>query len=84
MPFNDLSISLSFKETFSISSVHLNWLTSSIYEVNMNGEQKVIFYKKGMTPADITLRNNKLIIPDMFNHQVIIYDTKTKKESCIK
>lgn len=61
-----------------------DWLTSSIYEVNMNGEQKVIFYKKGMTPADITLKNNKLIIPDMLNHRVIIYETKTKKESCIK
>ena len=61
-----------------------DWLTSSIYEVNMNGEQKVVFYKKGMTPADIALKNNKLIIPDMFNHRVIIYNTKTKKESCIK
>ena len=60
-----------------------DWSTSSIYEVNNKGEQKVIFYKKGMTPADIALKNNELIIPDMFNHQVIIYNLKTKKESYV-
>ena len=50
-----------------------DWKTSSVFAIDTKTKQEsVIYYEKGISPADITIHNNKLIIPDMVNHRVII------------
>lgn len=60
-----------------------DWLTSSIIAIDNEGLEKIIYTKKGMTPADITLIGNKIIIPNMQNHNVIILNLKNLKEKII-
>ena len=60
-----------------------DWLTSSIIGIDNEGLEKIIYTKKGMTPADITLIGNKIIIPNMQNHNVIILNLKNLKEKII-
>ncbi len=62
-----------------------DWKTSSVYAINTKTkEKKVIFYEKGLTPADIGISGNKLLIPDMTRHRIIIFDLKTKGKKFIQ
>lgn len=61
-----------------------DWKTSSIIAINKNGIEKTIYTRKNMTPADIALMGNKLLIPNMQNHNVIILNLKNFKEEFIK
>lgn len=70
----------------SMNKIYVSdWSTSSIYEINRRtGTQKAIFYKKNMTPADIGISHNKILIPDMFNHRVIKLNLKDFSQVTIK
>ena len=61
-----------------------DWRTFSIIAIDRDGFEKTIYTKKGMTAADITLYRNKLLIPNMQNHNVIILNLKNFKEEIIK
>ena len=61
-----------------------DWKTSSIIAIDKEGSEKIIYTKKGVTSADITLVGDKLLIPNMQNHNVIILNLKNFKEEIIK
>ncbi len=62
-----------------------DWNTASVISIDTeNGLEQPVFMQKGMTPADITVNGNKLYIPDMFNHRVIIFDLKSGKTNIIQ
>ena len=68
------------EETIYVS----DWKTSSIIAINKDGAEKTIYTRKGMTPADIALIDNKLFIPDMQNHNIIVLNLKNLEERLIE
>lgn len=62
-----------------------DWHTSSIISIDTETcEEKPVFMQSGMTPADIALNGQKLYIPDMFSHRVIVFDIKSGKTNIIQ
>ncbi len=61
-----------------------DWLTSTVYKIDKKGNFSALYHRRGMTPADITVNDDNLIIPDMFNNRIIIHNLKTKSDTIIK
>ena len=62
-----------------------DWHTSSVISIDTEtGVEKPVFMQSGMTPADIALNGQKLYIPDMFSHRVIVFDIKSGKTNIIQ
>lgn len=62
-----------------------DWNSSSIISVDTETKnEKIVYHKDGLTPADIFLKGNNLLIPDDIHHRVIIYNLKTIKEKIIE
>ena len=54
-----------------------DWQSASVKAINLKTkEEKTIYHEKNIGPADITAAGNLLLIPDMLNHRIIIYDLK--------
>lgn len=54
-----------------------DWQTASVKAINLKTkEEKTIYHEKNIGPADITTVGNLLLIPDMLNHRIIIYNLK--------
>ena len=57
-----------------------DWGTSSVYAIDIeNKKEDIVYQYKNLSPADISLHGDKLLIPDMVNHGVIIYNLKKNK-----
>lgn len=62
-----------------------DWNSSSVISVDVKTkEEKTVYHKGGLTPTDIFLKGNKLLIPDELHHRVIIYNLKNHKEEVIR
>ena len=62
-----------------------DWHTASVISIDTDtGAEQPVFMQKGLTPADIAINGQKLYIPDMFNHRVIVFDLKSGKTNIIQ
>ena len=54
-----------------------DWAHQAVKSIDIKTrKEKIIYQQSGMGPADIALKGNKLYIPDLLNHRIIILDLK--------
>lgn len=62
-----------------------DWATSAVYALNTkDAKETIVFTKPNLTPADIAVSGDELLIPDMLHHEVIIYKLKENKQVIVK
>lgn len=57
-----------------------DWISQAVIALDLNtGEEKTVYTREGLTPADIAVDGDTLWIPDLEHHQVIEFNTKCQK-----
>ena len=58
-----------------------DWISQAVIALDLNtGEEKTVYTRKGLTPADIAVEGDTLWIPDLVHHQVIEFNLKDGSE----
>lgn len=62
-----------------------DWLTTSVKAIDTaTKKEQIVYQAKDLSPADFALDKNKLLIPDMMKHRVIVYDLDGNSEQIIE
>lgn len=62
-----------------------DWLTTSVKAIDTaTKKEQIVYQAKDLSPADFALDKNKLLIPDMMKHRVIVYDLNDNSEQIIE
>lgn len=62
-----------------------DWLTSSVKAIDTSTKkEQTVYQAKDLSPADFALDKNKLLIPDMMKHRVIVFNMENNSEQIIE